>query len=39
MSLIEQSAYFWSYILLENKDKQFDNQGIEYPFEGDCMIY
>lgn len=34
MELFEQSAYFWSYVILENENKQFDELGIEYPFEG-----
>ena len=34
MELYEQSAYFWSFIVLENTNKQFDKYGIEFPFEG-----
>ena len=34
MELYEQSAYFWSFIVLENTNKQFDEYGIEFPFEG-----
>ena len=34
MSPLEQAAYFWSYIILENEDNRFDKYGIEFPFEG-----
>ena len=29
---MEQAAYFWSYILVENGNKQFDENGIEIPY-------
>ena len=45
MDSVEQAAYFWSYIVLENsssndkKDNnnnknQFDEYGMEHPFQG-----
>lgn len=37
MSPIEQAAYFWSYVLVENKNNEFDESGIEHPFEGFCF--
>ena len=38
MSPMEQAAYFWSYILVENGNKQFDENGIEFPFEGFLVL-
>lgn len=35
MSSVEQAAYFWSYIVLENSsNNQFDDYGMEHPFQG-----
>lgn len=45
MDSVEQAAYFWSYIVLENSSSdnndnnssnknQFDEYGMEHPFQG-----
>ena len=40
MELYEHSAYFWSYVIMENEaKKQFDEFGMEYPFEGILNLY
>lgn len=32
MSPMEQAAYFWSYVVVENTDNRYDEYGMEYPF-------
>ena len=29
---MEQAAYFWSYVVVENTDNKFEEYGMEYPF-------
>ena len=37
MSPMEQAAYFWSFVVMENADNRFTEYGIEFPFVEDYL--
>ena len=37
MSPMEQAAYFWSFVVMENTDNRFAEFGMDYPFTEDYL--